>query len=60
MRVDRDGEAPTTASEGGDGLLPGLGYPQLQRLANGAELVSLPLAGAPLVCIDFWCRAGSA
>jgi len=60
MRVDRDGEAPTTASESGDGLLPGLGQPLRQELANGAELVSLPLAGAPLVCLDFWCRAGSA
>jgi predicted Zn-dependent peptidase len=28
-------------------------------MANGAELVSLPLPGAPLVCLDFWCRAGS-
>jgi len=41
-------------------LLPGLGEPERQRLANGAELVSLPLAEAPLVCLDFWCRAGSA
>ncbi len=39
--------------------LPGLGQPQRQGLANGAELVSLPLVGAPLVCLDFWCRAGS-
>ena len=29
-------------------------------MAGGAELVSLPLEGAPLVCLDFWCRAGSA
>jgi predicted Zn-dependent peptidase len=28
-------------------------------LPNGAELVSLSLPGAPLVCVDFWCRAGS-
>jgi len=41
-------------------LLPGLGEPERQRLANGAELVSLPLTEAPLVCLDFWCRAGSA
>ena len=40
-------------------LLSGLGYPQRQRLANGVELVSLPLPEAPLVCIDFWCQAGS-
>lgn len=41
-------------------LLPGLGEPQHHRLASGAELVTLPLAEAPLVCLDFWCRAGSA
>lgn len=41
-------------------LLPGLGEPQHHRLASGAELVTLPLADAPLVCLDFWCRAGSA
>ena len=41
-------------------MLPGLGEPERQRFANGAELVSLPLADAPLVCLDFWCRAGSA
>ena len=41
-------------------LLPGLGEPDRQRLANGAELVALPLDDAPLVCLDFWCRAGSA
>ncbi|MFZ0407203.1 MAG: pitrilysin family protein [Cyanobium sp.] len=41
-------------------MLPGLGEPDRQRLANGAELVSLPLDDAPLVCLDFWCRAGSA
>jgi len=40
-------------------LLSGLGDPQRQRLANGVELVSLPLPEAPLVCIDFWCQAGS-
>ena len=41
-------------------MLPGLGEPERQRFANGAELVSLRLAEAPLVCLDFWCRAGSA
>lgn len=46
----------TTGSE----RLPGLGEPRHQRLANGAELVTLPLEQAPLVCLDFWCRAGSA
>jgi predicted Zn-dependent peptidase len=60
MRVERDGEPPTIAADPGDGLLPGLGLPLHHQLANGAELVSLPLAGAPLVCLDFWCRAGSA
>ena len=41
-------------------LLPGLGEPERQRLANGAELVCLALDDSPLVCLDFWCRAGSA
>jgi predicted Zn-dependent peptidase len=40
--------------------LPGLAEPVRQELSNGTTLVSLPLEGAPLVCIDFWCRAGSA
>ena len=40
-------------------LLCGLGDPQRRQLANGVELVSLPLPEAPLVCIDFWCQAGS-
>jgi predicted Zn-dependent peptidase len=40
-------------------LLPALGDPTSQRLANGVELVSLVLPDAPLVCLDFWCRAGS-
>jgi predicted Zn-dependent peptidase len=40
-------------------LLPGLEQPNRRVLANGAELVSLDLAEAPLVCLDFWCRAGS-
>jgi zinc protease len=41
-------------------LLPGLAEPHHQRLASGTELVSLALPEAPLVCLDFWCRAGSA
>ena len=40
-------------------LLPGLEEPQHRRMAGGAELVTLPLPDAPLVCLDFWCRAGS-
>jgi predicted Zn-dependent peptidase len=40
-------------------LLPGLADPQRQRLPNGVTVVSLPMAEAPVVCIDFWCRAGS-
>ena len=40
-------------------LLPGLAEPNRRVLANGAQLVSLELAEAPLVCLDFWCRAGS-
>jgi predicted Zn-dependent peptidase len=43
-----------------DPLLPGLVEPLRQELANGTSLVSLPLEGSPLVCLDFWCRAGSA
>ena len=40
-------------------LLPGLEEPSRKRLANGLKLVSMPLLEAPLVCLDFWCRAGS-
>ncbi|MFN7227503.1 MAG: M16 family metallopeptidase [Synechococcaceae cyanobacterium] len=40
-------------------LLPGLAVPERRRLANGNGVVSLPLVDAPLVCLDFWCRAGS-
>ncbi|MEB3317454.1 MAG: pitrilysin family protein [Cyanobacteriota bacterium] len=40
-------------------LLPALDDPTCQRLANGVDLVSLVLPEAPLVCLDFWCRAGS-
>lgn len=41
-------------------LLPGLADPVGHTLANGVELVQLELEDAPLVCLDFWCRAGSA
>ena len=39
--------------------LPGLQAPAIRRLGNGARVVTLNLAEAPLVCVDFWCRAGS-
>jgi zinc protease len=67
MRVDRDGNTPaalapaaTAETSAAAQLLPGIGQPQRLVLTGGAELVSLPLEGAPLVCLDFWCRAGSA
>lgn len=41
-------------------MLPGLAAPVSHTLANGVELVQLDLEDAPLVCLDFWCRAGSA
>ncbi len=41
-------------------MLPGLADPVGHTLANGVELVQLELEDAPLVCLDFWCRAGSA
>ena len=34
--------------------------PQRTQLSNGANLVELDLPQAPVVCLDFWCRAGSA
>ena len=40
-------------------LLPGLASPSDHPLANGASVVYLPLPDSPLVCLDFWCRAGS-
>ena len=40
-------------------LLPGLSAPRGRQLANGARVVSLAIEEAPLVCLDFWCRAGS-
>jgi predicted Zn-dependent peptidase len=39
--------------------LAGVPEPERCDLANGTALVCLPLEGAPLVCLDFWCRAGS-
>ena len=36
-----------------------MAQPSRRVLANGAQLVSLPLVDAPLVCLDFWCQAGS-
>ena len=34
--------------------------PHRQRLANGVPLVQLDLPDSPVVCLDFWCQAGSA
>jgi predicted Zn-dependent peptidase len=34
--------------------------PEVFVLDNGVPVVSLALEQAPLVCLDFWCRAGSA
>jgi predicted Zn-dependent peptidase len=34
--------------------------PVREQLDNGVPLVQLDLPEAPLVCLDFWCRAGSA
>jgi len=31
----------------------------MRRLVNGARVVSVNLPDAPLVCLDFWCKAGS-
>ncbi len=42
-----------------DPLFPGLSFPHSRRLENGAKVVSLTIDDAPLVCLDFWCRAGS-
>jgi zinc protease len=33
---------------------------QTWTLASGSRVVVLPMADAPLVCLDLWCRAGSA
>jgi predicted Zn-dependent peptidase len=37
-----------------------LPLPRRRQLSNGVVLVELDLPQAPLVCLDFWCRAGSA
>ena len=42
---------------GGSGSL---GEPLQRRLGQGAAVVSLDLPQAPVTCVDFWCRAGSA
>ena len=34
--------------------------PQRHELNNGASLVQIDLPQAPVVCLDLWCRAGSA
>jgi predicted Zn-dependent peptidase len=40
-------------------LLPALSDPISERLDSGVEVVTMALPQAPLVCLDFWCRAGS-
>jgi zinc protease len=37
-----------------------LPQPRRRQLSNGVGLVELDLPQAPLICLDFWCRAGSA
>jgi predicted Zn-dependent peptidase len=37
-----------------------LPQPRQRQLSNGVALVELDLPQAPLICLDFWCRAGSA
>jgi len=34
--------------------------PRRHELSNGANLVQIDLPQAPVVCLDLWCRAGSA
>jgi len=34
--------------------------PRLSSLSNGTNLVQINLPQAPVVCLDLWCRAGSA
>ncbi len=34
--------------------------PQRDQLSNGVPIVQLVLPEAPVTCLDFWCRAGSA
>ena len=38
----------------------GLEMPRSCTLPSGSRVVWLPMAEAPLVCIDLWCQAGSA
>jgi len=62
--------APDLVAGGSVGAAPGpvlrtgstasLGDPQERRLGQGAAVVSLDLPQAPVTCLDFWCRAGSA
>jgi len=33
--------------------------PQRAQLSNGATVVQLDLPDAPVICLDFWCQAGS-
>ncbi len=47
---------PVSRAPGGASL----GDPQQRRLGQGAAVVSLDLPQAPVTCLDFWCRAGSA
>lgn len=39
--------------------LQGIGEPRRRQLGQGATVLSLELEEAPLVCLEFWCRAGS-
>ena len=41
-------------------LLDGLESVHSRTLRSGARVVSLNLPEAPLICLDLWCRAGSA
>ncbi len=52
------GAAPRPLSRAGGGT--SLGKPQQRRLGQGGAVVSLDLPQAPVTCLDFWCRAGSA
>ena len=39
---------------------PPLPEPRHRELSNGTSLVEIDLPEAPVVCLDLWCRAGSA
>jgi len=41
-------------------LLSGLDHARAWTLSGGSQVVALPLRDAPLICLDLWCRAGSA